>query len=115
MSQTLLNDLPQEIADTIRSALPELVTCEVQAGPFNVDDLKSKSIRTPAVIVSLLSLKPRAVSHADTWAHDLELGAYVVTSDRKGLPRDIAAANLCQALVNLIQETALGVFAVRGS
>ena len=53
----LLAALPDLIAERIKVTLPELKTCKGQAGRFDLEALKKKSIAAPAVLISNLGLR----------------------------------------------------------
>ncbi|AZV77890.1 hypothetical protein EBB79_08265 [Parasedimentitalea marina] len=109
----VLARLPQSVCDAVKLRLPELKTCKPHAGKFSLEELKKSGLPAPAVLISTLGAKP-GVTRSDA-AHSfvLSMAAYVVTRDGLGAPRDLAAANICQALLTLIPgkrwgEPALG-------
>lgn len=98
----LLSDLPEMIAGEVKTVLPELRDCKGMAGPFNLEELKVKGVAAPAVFVSVLGLRPDAGFTGSVPSWKIDMAAYVVTKDSLGLPRDLAAANICQSLLVLI-------------
>jgi hypothetical protein len=109
----VLARLPQSVCDAVNLRLPELKTCKPHAGKFSLEELKKRSLPAPAVLISTLGAKPGQVRSDAAHSFMLSMAAYVVTRDGLGSPRDIAAANICQALLTLIPgkrwgEPALG-------
>lgn len=105
---TLLSELPDLIAAEIKLVFPDLRKCEGMAGPFNIEDLKGSSIKAPAVLVSMLGLRQSKTYSGAVQTFDMEMVAYVVTKDALGLPRDIAAANICQGLLATVPDRRWG-------
>ncbi|WP_456390242.1 hypothetical protein [Profundibacter sp.] len=105
---SLLSELPDLIANEIKSIFPELHQCEGMAGPFNLEDLKATGIKAPAVLVSMLGLRQAKTYSGAVQSYVMDMAAYVVTKDALGLPRDVAAANICQGLLALIPDKCWG-------
>lgn len=105
---TLLSELPDLIAAKIKPVFPELRQCDGMAGPFNVEDLKASGIKAPAVLVSMLGLRQTEILSGGVQIFAMEMVAYVVTKDAMGLPRDIAAANICQGLLAMVPDKRWG-------
>ena len=104
----LLAALPDLIAARIKLTLPELKTCKGQAGRFDLEALKKKSIAAPAVLISNLGFAQGEAFSGPSPSFLLELAAYVITKDTITLPRDQAAATICQTLARLIPERIWG-------
>lgn len=98
----LLSRLPGAICTAIAQALPELRDCLPHAGRFDLAELKSFATRAPAVRVALLGLGREAEGGGPTWEYEARLAAFVVVTDRPGLPRHEAAIAITQRLVTLI-------------
>lgn len=105
----LLGTLPDTIAATIKTWLPMLQTCKGMAGKFDVDMLARDGLRTPAVLVSQLGARQRRGFAGPQPAFSLDMAAFVVTKDQLGLPRDLAAANICQVLLTRIPNRVWGL------
>lgn len=103
----LLAGLPGRVAYAIAVVLPELGECRPIAGRFDVAMLEETSVRTPAVLVSLVGWRSRS-SAAGQWAYTAQLAAFVVTRDRMGLPRDAAALTIAQSLTALVDACRWG-------
>ena len=98
----LLAALPSTVAGAIRARLPELTVAEGAAGPFDLGELKARGLRAPGVIVSCLSASQGQTFSGDFTTFGLDMAAYVFTRDGLGLPRDIAAATICQAILGIV-------------
>lgn len=105
---TLLSELPDLIAGEIKLIFPDLRQCEGMAGPFNLEDLKATGVKAPAVLVSMLGLRQDKTFSGAVQSYVMDMAAYVVTKDGLGLPRDDAAANICQGLLALIPDEIWG-------
>lgn len=105
---SLLSELPDLIAAEIKLVFPDLRQCEGMAGPFNLEDLKATSIKAPAVLVSMLGLRQDKTFSGAVQSYMMDMAAYVVTKDALALPRDVAAANICQGLLALIPDECWG-------
>lgn len=105
----LLAALPGLIAARIHILLPGLRQCEGMAGRFDLDELKTVQARAPAVLVSRLgSTMPRPLA-GPHYIYALRMAAFVVTRDALDLQRDLAAASICQALLQRIPDAAWGL------
>ena len=87
----------QAVADKIKEALPELQSCEVQTGRFNLDDLKTESVRTPGVRFAVIKAPIQNEPNASQTAL-CECAAFVVT---EGRDRDTAAWTIAEAIASL--------------
>lgn len=101
MSDQILADLPKTICEEIQIHLPNLKQCEPHAGKFNLEELKKAGVKAPAVRVSILGAGQDTTFGTDH-SFMLSMAAYVVTKDGLGLKRDVAAANICQALLQIV-------------
>lgn len=100
----LLSALPEIIAARVKLTLPDLRTCRGQAGRFDVEALKKASIAAPAVLIATTRLSQAEIFAGPHLSYSIEVSAFVATKDALGLPRDTAAANICQALLSLVPE-----------
>lgn len=103
-----LASLPTEIAATIKGVLPQLRDCKAVAGRFNVDELKDASFAAPAVLVSLIKWSQDG-GRAGQFDWKAQIAAFIVTKDTMGLTRDVAAANIAQAISALAVEGRWGL------
>lgn len=94
----MLDDFRKTIAADIKTVLPDLRECKPHAGRFDLSEIKRLSARTPGVFISVLGIV--SSEEIGTGETDLELAmaSYVLTADTRGLPRDVAAVNLVEAL-----------------
>lgn len=105
----LIAQIPDLIAARIKVVLPALRSCEGRAGRFDVEALAKLGVAAPAVLVSTLRIAQGNIFAGMAPEFTLELGAFVVTKDAMGLPRDAAAATICQTLLSIVPETNWGV------
>ncbi len=94
-----LDDLRQAIADQIKAKLPELRDCRAHAGRFDLGELRRVATKTPAVFIACLGVKESELRESGECDADLVMAAFVVTSDVRGLPRDLSALNIIEFLL----------------
>ncbi|MEX0732844.1 MAG: hypothetical protein WED00_05685 [Aquisalimonadaceae bacterium] len=97
----------EAITAGIKSALPELRTCETHGGRFDRGELQRLSRRAPAVFVAALGVPsvaetPRAGLPLVGWA------AFVIVSDTPQVSRDVIALDYAEALLRLINDNGKG-------
>lgn len=97
-----LSKLPQTICDEVSIRLPDLKACKPHAGKFSLEELKKSGLKSPAVLVSTLGAKQGEGYAGHSTEFLLSMAAYVVCKDALGLQRDLAAANICQVLLELV-------------
>lgn len=95
--------LPTMIAEAIQEHLPHLGECKSHPGRFNAAEVKRMSARTPSVRVSLLGITPGKSGN-----HLLNLAAFIVTSDKRGLHRNDAALAIAASVIRRVRGTAWG-------
>lgn len=105
----LLGTLPTTVAGIIHAALPGLRECRGIAGRLNVDQIKQLGIRTPAVLVSRLRTRQDRTYAGPHRTYRLQMAAFILCKDELGLQRDLAAANIAQALLSLIPDNQWGL------
>lgn len=87
----------------IQAKIPELAdSCAAHGGRFTPGDIKRYAMKSPAVLVACLGI----VSFTDDGGGSLDAlaqwGAFVVTTDRAKLPRDVGALAIVEALAPVI-------------
>lgn len=102
--EDLIAQLPDLVAAQIKLILPELRLCKGMVGGFDVEELKRQGLAAPAVLVSRLGIDQRQTLGGPHRLFTVTMAAFVVTRDTMGLPRDIAAANIVQALLRRIPD-----------
>jgi len=108
VSPTLLFDLPQLVCDRVDTVLPELKRCAPIHGEFTFAELKKMGLPAPSVLVSTLRLKQAREAAGGYVEFHAGMVAYVITRDELGAPRDEAATNMVQALLQLVPGNAWG-------
>ncbi len=104
----LLAALPDLIAARIKQSLPDLRTCKAQAGRFDLAALEQMGLAAPAVLVAITGLRQAGSFAGAHHTFTGDFAAFIVTKDALGLPRDTAAAGICQTLLRLIPEQVWG-------
>jgi hypothetical protein len=104
----LLAALPGLIAERVRLVMPHLRDCRGVAGRYDAQTLKRKGVAAPAVLVSMLGLRTGQQFAGPHVSFDADFAAFVVTKDEANLRRDEAAANMVQALLELIPNNGWG-------
>lgn len=105
----LLATLADVMAARIKLALPALRDCRGMAGRFDLDQLKSRGVASPAVLVSQLGIRQDETVAAPHFLWAARMVAFVVTRDELGLPRDTGAATIAQVLLRLIPDQVWGL------
>ncbi|MGC9419654.1 MAG: hypothetical protein ACP5EN_11860 [Rhodovulum sp.] len=105
----ILTDLPEAAADTIGALLPELRQCQAIAGRFNLERLKAEQVHAPAVLVSLIGLRQHEGWAGPRHGYLADMAAFIVTTDRAGLPRDTAAAAMAAVIAAAVPDRDWGL------
>ncbi len=105
----MLNGALDAIAARMAQAFPALKTCEVHAGRFDADELARISARVPALFVSCLGIPKVTNAGTEQADADAALAVFVLLGSSPGLPRDVAARNVVEALVVLVQNERWGL------
>lgn len=105
----LMATLPATVAGAIHAVMPDLRECRAIAGRLNVEQIRQLGIRTPAVLVSRLRARQDKTYAGPHRTYVLQMAAFILCKDEMGLPRDLAAANIAQVLLNLIPDQQWGL------
>lgn len=103
-----LKDLPEIVAAKIHLALPDLNTCEGIIGRLDLDEVQRAAFKTPAVLISRLRLDQAPGYGGPHRAFRVMVAAFVVTKDTLGLPRDVAATNIAQVILQILPDCRFG-------
>ncbi|MCT6839224.1 MAG: hypothetical protein M3036_16405, partial [Bifidobacteriales bacterium] len=95
-----INAYRQAVVRTIKATMPALRECETQFGRFNLEELETTNIKTPAVRFGVLSakVKPEPDGHSEAV---LSCAAFVVT---EGKDRDEHAWAIAEAISVLLHS-----------
>jgi hypothetical protein len=97
--------LREAVVTGLRASLPRLagktVKVEAHAGRFDAAELRRISAQAPAVFVAVLGLADLSESCGEVSA-TCQLLAIVVCKDAPGLPRDLAALGMMEALAKIV-------------
>ncbi|MGE4489276.1 MAG: hypothetical protein AB7E95_07020 [Kiritimatiellales bacterium] len=99
-----IDELHSAMIDRFKSAMPKLATAQKYFGRFNTDELDAISVKTPALLLSFLGGNPVTESGNGEVSILCQFSAFFVTTDQRGLPRDTAAQNLCEATCLLLPD-----------
>ncbi|WP_273792380.1 hypothetical protein [Brucella anthropi] len=99
--QSRINEFRGAVVNTIKAALPNLRECSAQFGRFDLDQLETTSVQSPAVRVGILKSKITATASAQHEAL-LSCAAFAVTDgkDRDNTAWAIAEAVSCLLATN---------------
>lgn len=94
---TLATLLDPIVADL--GAIEGVTSCEAFGGKFDLPALERFGAKAPAIRVAILRLS--GFKWVDTGELDatVDLGAFIVTRDERGVPRDLAVLHLVQAVI----------------
>ena len=114
MYEEKTNDFLKAVAAEIKVWIPDLRTCDVHDGRFDLAELKRRTLQTPAVLVSCLG----TVSVTDQGDESLNAlrhwAAFILTGTLPGLTRGDGARNLVDALEILILRGVLRTDEITG-
>ncbi|MBP9184348.1 MAG: hypothetical protein KBF78_14525 [Fuscovulum sp.] len=108
MTALALAELPAIIALQVRGVLPELATCKAIAGRLDLAEVQRSAFATPAVLISRIRLDQGTDLAGPHRVFRVMLAAFVLTKDSLGLPRDLAATNIAQTIVQLLPDCRFG-------
>ncbi|RXJ70790.1 hypothetical protein CS022_22475 [Veronia nyctiphanis] len=107
--------LRHAIIDTIKEALPELSAVDAHPGRFNLDELRRIATKLPAVRVAIMAFSKVVPIQTGERQLTVKLAAFVMTSDRRKLPKDESALAIVEALLTLIPGHRWTLSAVSGA
>lgn len=96
-----LVELREVLVRDFRAFLPFVKSVEAHFGPFDIDELRSFSLKAPAVRVSILGgpLDPVSTREQDA---KTTIAAYIVTRSSAGLPADEQALGIGEAVAERV-------------
>jgi hypothetical protein len=95
-----LNLFRQAVVTSVRTALPQLRHCESQFGRFDLDELATSSLPSPAVRVAILKARARPQPSGEQEAR-LSCAAFIVVDGRD---RDERAWTIAEAIAVLLHS-----------
>ncbi|NVK42112.1 MAG: hypothetical protein HWE39_12800 [Oceanospirillaceae bacterium] len=104
-----INEILDGIKTQLKTQFPELKTCEIHDGRFDVSELKRVSTKTPAMHISVLGLPMSSDQSTEEVNVDASLVIYVITSDQPKLSKGESARNLVEALIPTVSHQRWGV------
>lgn len=110
---TLATLLDPIVADL--GSIEGVTSCEAFGGKFDLPALERFGAKAPAIRVAILRLP--GFKWVDTGELDatVDLGAFIVTRDAVGLPRDLAVLRLVQAVIVKVHAARWGQSSVQAA
>ena len=90
------------LTEGLSAKLPDLRACEAHRGPVTSREIARFSKRAPAVLAACLGVTAAAETGDRRVDATLRLGAFVLTADRAGLPKDRAALAVVEGLLEYL-------------
>lgn len=107
-----INDVLNAIKTKFKTLLPDLPTCEVHSGRFDEEELKRVSTKAPALYIAELgiaSVIPEATEQVNS---KYVFAVFVITKDQGLLDKDVAARNLVETIVNVLNNQRWGLVGI---
>lgn len=108
MTALPLSELPEIVATRIKAVLPDLATCKGITGRLDLDEVQRNAFATPAVLVSRIRIDHARTLGGPHRVYRVMMAAFVLTKDTLGLPRDVAATNIAQVIMQLLPDCRFG-------
>lgn len=109
MNCTDLNQFLNAIREGLEASVPGLISCETHRGQFDADELSKVCSRAPAFRVALWEIGSVTPTHSGEMDILARFSVAVLTTDKRGTPREVAANALVTALATLLPEQTWGV------
>lgn len=99
-----MNEFLDAVAADLKAKFPGVKSCEVHPGQFDLKELARISSQAPAFRVATYEFSK--IDEADGGEVDFDCGLSlaIITTDKKGLPREVAAVNLSEQLTRLLAK-----------
>lgn len=104
-----LNQFLNAIREGLEASVPGLISCETHRGQFDADELSKVCSRAPAFRVALWEIGSVTPTHSGEMDILARFSVAVLTTDKRGTPREVAANALVTALATLLPEQTWGV------
>lgn len=101
----MITTVRSAIIDAVKAAVPGLQDhVEAHGGRFDLDEIKRLAAKSPSMLVACLGvLSARANSAGETEAV-CKWAAFVLTTDKRAVPRDVGALTLVAAVLPVIPD-----------
>lgn len=96
-----INAFRAAVVTAVKTAMPALRQCEEQFGRFNLEDLETNIISSPAVRIAVLKAKMNDQAGGEI-AASLSCSAFIITDGRE---RDAQAWTIAEALIVLLHSS----------
>lgn len=97
-------DYVEAIVAAVKAALPALKSCESHPGRFDIKEIQNFATQTPAVRVAFLGIESIDLVNGGERDVTTQMAMFVWTREAPGLPRDVSALNIINALAELVPE-----------
>ena len=94
-------ELRTAIINSIKTEFPDAYV-ERHPGRFSLGELKRIATKLPAIRVAVLSAPTVSASNTGENEVSVRLAAFVITGDRKQVPKDVSAITIVEGLLTLI-------------
>ncbi|ASX25872.1 phage protein Gp37 [Candidatus Williamhamiltonella defendens] len=110
-----LKALRQAVIDQLKQDMPRLSAVDAHPGRFNLEELKRIATQLPAIRVAFMGCPQLKQIETREKEAVVRMAAFIMTGDRRGLPKDEAALALVEALLVLIPYQSWGIKGVLGA
>ena len=100
----IITAVRQQIADQLALALPALKHCKPHPGRFDAAELRRVAAQAPALFLAVLQVSNLTVNSTGIREATLDLGAFIVTKDEAGSPRDSQVLDLSEQILQLLPK-----------
>lgn len=101
---TLLVNFLNTVKDSFTAAFPLARQCELHSGDLNIDEIRQIAPQLPALLISSGAIGIKEPQADGTNLKPVTIVAYVITRDEAGLTRFESAANIAEALLELVDS-----------
>ena len=99
-----MNDFLDAVAADLKAKFPAVKSCEVHPGQFDMKELARISAQAPAFRVAIYEFSKIAEADGGEVDYNCGLSLAIITTDKKDLPREVAAVNLSEQLTRLLAK-----------
>ena len=97
-----LTTLSKAICKEFKDYFPKLVICKPHGGPLDKEELTQITTQVPAIYVAVLGTEKGNPKGGGQTGTSVNLKAFVVTKDKPDLPKEEAALNIVEGLLERI-------------
>ncbi|SPD73813.1 conserved hypothetical protein [uncultured Desulfobacterium sp.] len=106
----MITDVRSAIIDAIKTGVPGLEDhVEPHGGRFDLEELKRLAQRSPSMLVACLGVVSARANSAGETEAVCKWAAFVLTTDKRGVARDVGVLALVAAVLPVIPDNCWGV------